>query len=335
MSSSNLENNARRALNNLQRALQGQNEEVNSQVFLFADVGARSGSKYRYVDMTLDLATEFKECLTQSLIDILDEILRGGGGLLPFSFESLEDGHLFYLPIDDGEIIQTWMERIPMDESGQAFNGDDNSYAKKLKYYFISLAPLGNGLRLLAFRQKGASQTIKKGKLLAISRHLSGNYERLEDNVLEFDKLVDFFIWEGFIFVKSPQGFENITKYRRVATQLAEECMVSVLPFLPQNIQNNVQDRLLSNYLFTKKIANIQRANSLDNLTPPRLCEQIQRHGLNHVFTIDGNGDNQTISFDYTNTSHMWEFLHLIADSHYISPMTERQYTALSKKVRN
>ncbi len=262
----------------------------------------------------------------------LDDRATDDQALVEFDFDAMVDGAIGALAVAEVPAIADWLSRVPVDDWPIRFNGDEQ-IMEKARFYATRLN-FSDGRQLTLFRGSRGLNVILKGKggvAAAFSRDRN-EMVALDGAVVSFDSEIDFFFWQGMVFVANFRTFESVTNIREETIRKSGEAMDALaarfgLGGNPEGLKLEIGKRAL----LAKKLAAAHRHGIIADIDPNKLVDRATHKGLRLRFRTE-NG-NLHFDIDHNNRDEVQDFVDLLTDVFLQSPVTGREWEAVVKRI--
>lgn len=290
--------------------------------------GRTREDKWKRLITEQDLSRQFVETISEAVITAQVSASEPDG-ISEFDFDAISSGVIGVLRLADFPELEVWLAEVPENDWHQPFRPTHET-RNNLHHYVVRLTtPTGQTLE--AFRSsRGAKIFIEHGGICAVFRRDLDLARPAADGFMSFDEKVDFFAWDGFLYIVNLGSFESITNIR-VITQahahaavdiIAERCdLVDVVAF---------KATVGSKISLSKKLAAAVRYGLIDAIDSDRVISRIAEKRLELVCE---NRDGRLIfDVDPANINQVSEIVNLLSDVYLQSPVTQKEWRALVKK---
>lgn len=316
------------ALNDLKVALSESPEEASCHVFLYANRGRGKSDKWKRLRFTSGLATTFRTDLEKQLVLQLPPLRI----LTAFSFDDMVNRQIGVIAKDEIPEIEKWFDEVPPADWLHLFDGDEKFLAN-VKFHVTNIAVADQKKSLKLFRQRSRTSLLHKGGYNTIFNFRKNEFSEVDGKIFDFSLDVDFFEWQGFVFILHLPSFESLTEIRRVTLTRAQDAIssLSLIGNLVIEGLESVSRELDQKPLLAKKLAAAKRQGTIDALKAEALVSRIAEKNL-PISTRTLNG-TYTIVIDPTQSTQISEFVNLITDFYLRSPVTQKEYKAHAKEA--
>lgn len=316
------------ALSDLDAAFQEEAGDIGCHVFLFANHGRTPRDKWQRLSMGGTLPTRFTQAAALSVSQIR-AVAVDDGGLLEFDFDAMAGGNIGVMSTETAPMLAAWLNEVPPEDWPSIFVADP-AYVQKAKF-FSARYHFADGRHLKTFRGRRGMQIIleRGSRLAAMFRQDSDEMRPVDSPVITFDQDIDFFEWEGFVFIRNLPAFEAITNIRAITAQKAHEAIDAISNrFSLPNIQG-LKEHLSERTKLAKKLAAAVQHGLLDDIDGERLIARIEERQFNVICRQTDGGFEFEI--DHADRNEVEQFVNLMTDVYLHSPVTQREWKAITK----
>lgn len=303
--------------------------EVGCHVFLFSPRTRARAHEWHRVIMVGDLAARLADAGRVSLNSIearaADEQV-----LAEFDFDAMDHGSIGVLKVEDAPGLSDWLNAMPQNDWPTRFDGDEGVLEKTRFYAFRLSLPDGRTLR--AFRgSRGLNITLRsRHAVAAMFQRDSREMVAVEGTVVSFDQTIDFFEWEGLVFIINLPTFESVTNIRHVTARKADEAVDALQNRFQINDIDGLKAHIAQRTRLGKKLAAAQKHGLVGDIDPAAMVHRIAAKQLDVQCTIEG--DEVRFDIDPANRRQVEDFVDLMTDFFLQSPVTSREWEAVVKR---
>jgi hypothetical protein len=231
----------------------------------------------------------------------------------------------------DVEEMTTYLARI---DTAETFE-EDSDFADTVDFY--SLVSSYGGKTATFFRKPATKRDLavdstRRGGLRAYMGE-SNRYREFNQKVFRFDGQIDFFVWDGWVFIDSNHKLRQILGKFQAVLQEVEKYSESLIEKLPSEIEianmGDLTDACKSDGRLASKLAQVVQRDYWDQVTREDIERVIRRYGLNE----NGRIDYRDGSIKYSpSPGQRWTLLKLLDDDYLGSEMTDEKYEAGNKR---
>jgi len=295
-------------------------------LFLYLKYGRDVRRRWQRMRFDAQLEREVRSnVLEQLAADIDDRELE------VFAFDEMISGHIGAWRKETIPELAGWFDAVPVARDWPHVFTNDEEHISTAKFYVTAIPVAGADRPLIAFRQRSKNSLVGRG-LWAIFDTVAHQFHPAAGKVFQFDHKIDFFEWDGTIYVLNQAPFESITNIRTATQEKARESLDAIA--LIENVHidrfNEIVAGVVQRPLLAKKIASAHYQGILEEITGPGLAARI---GAKHLpIRFDQHGDQYRFFPDPTDSNQMREFVRLLTDYYLSSPLTQIEYRALAKR---
>jgi len=315
------------ALSDLDAAMQAGNQ-IGCHVFLFAPFGRERRNRWQRVSMDASLSARFVETAALSIAQVREQAIDENG-LLEFDFDAMASGSVGVMATDTAPLLADWLNDVPSEDWPTVFVADP-AFVERTRF-FTARYNFPDGRQLRAFRGKRGIQIIleRGNRLAAMFRQDSEELQPVDSTVITFDQAIDFFEWDGFVFIVNLGAFEAITNIRQITAAKAHEAVDAISNrFGIPDIQG-LKDHLSDRTKLAKKLAAAVQHGLLDDVDGDRLIARIEERQFG--VRCRREGERFEFDIDLENRGEVEQFVNLMTDVYLHSPVTQREWKAISK----
>ncbi|HRD26675.1 MAG TPA: DUF4868 domain-containing protein [Caulobacter sp.] len=304
-------------------------EQVGCHVFLKSKPTRRRRDPWHMLSMAGNLADEMVETAETTLREIAaraaDEDL-----IEEFTFDAMADHDIGVLSVADTPGLGQWLEEVPVPDWPQRFQGDEDVLENTRLY--VTRLSFPDGRVLLNFRgSRNLNVALRRrNAVIAQFRPDADELVPVGGTVVNFDQDVDFFLWEGLVFVRNLRTFESVTNIRRVTAQKAGEAVDALGERFALDDAEGLKEAIGARPLLAKKLASALRHGLVADIDVGALPERIAAKELDIVCEADGEGFRLRI--DARDRRQVQDFVDLMSDVFLHSPVTGREWVVSVKK---
>lgn len=304
-------------------------EQVGCHVFLRSNPTRRRGEPWHMLSMAGNLADEIVATAARTLTEIeakaADEEL-----LEEFTFDAMADGDVGVLSVADTPGLAQWLAQVPGADFAQRFRGEEE-VLERTRFYVTRLS-FPDGRALLTFRgSRNLNVALKRrNAVVAQFQRDADELVPVQGTVVNFDQDVDFFVWEGIVFVRNLRTFESVTNIREVTVQKAAEAVDALGERFAFGDPDALKAAIGTRPLLAKKLASALRHGLVADIDLQALPARIAAKELDIVCEEDGG--NLRLRIDSTDRRQVQDFVDLMSDVFLHSPLTGREWIVSVKK---
>lgn len=275
--------------------------------------------------------------LSRKLLEIADSVAREAldRKLIPHEIgHSPSDDQLAYLNLSDHPDVEEAITYLARVNTAETFE-EDSDFAETVDFY--SLVP-SHGDRTAAFFRKPAAKrdlavdSTKRGSLEAVLGQ-SNRYQEFDQKVFRFGGRIDFFVWDGWVFINSNHKLRQILGKFQAVLKEVEGYSQDLVQKLPSEIQianvDDLTDACKSDGRLASKLAQVVQRDYWDQVTGEDIERVIRNYGLDENGQIDY--EDGFITYN-SSPQQRWTLLKLLDDDYLGSEMTDEKYAADNKR---
>lgn len=304
-----------------------QEDEVGCHVLVRSN-GRTPRDRWQRVSMDGTLAERFLDAARLSM-SRFRQLTADEDGLVPFNFDAMATGTIGVMALEDAPQLVDWLDEVPGEDFPNVFTAD-HDFVEKTRFY-ATLLSMPDGRVLRAFRGKRGMQIVlqRTSKIAAMFKQDSDELEPVARTVITFDQEIDFFEWDGFVFIVNLPIFESITNMREVTIAKANEALDGIAArFYVPNLED-LKAHLGGRIKLSKKLAAAVKHGVLDDVDGARLIQRITDRRMSvRCVLVD---DRYQFELDLRNRFEVEQFVNLLTDVYLKSPVTNREWKALAK----
>lgn len=292
-----------------------------------------------------DDITLVKLSLSKSAVEQLRELAKDY--LVKFNFEELEEYDAGYKPSPDELCYLNLRERKQIldivSSVTDSFDPKKNPIATKnlidnLKFYAIVIWRKRGKRKIVFFRK--ANKNIELSRKFSTGLFLRGNQlSRIKQNVLLFDKVVDCFSFDGFMYVSNMHYFHQIFDYLEELKKNAKKIAKIVKEKVAIRNWKKFEEKTTSQLNMIAKLSRISEREYFQKHDKNKIMEKMKGFLDDHkeedeilkLMDIKGTGKNLILQYDGT-PKYTWAVLKLLDDDFLDSPIWDRRYEVNSKR---
>ncbi|SER58908.1 protein of unknown function [Faunimonas pinastri] len=252
--------------------------------------------------------------------------------LSEFDFDAMVEGSIGVLKVAEVPAIAEWLDEVPQDDWPVRFDGDER-LLDQARFYATRLN-FADGRRLTLFRgSRGLTVTLrKKGAVAAAFSRDRNEMVAIDGAVVSFDGLIDFFAWEGLVFIANFRTFESVTNIRDVTVRKSGEAMDALaLKFGLGPNSDELKAEIGKRTMLAKRLAAAHRYGLINDIDPQKLVDRAAQKRLRLRCRIEEG--NAHFEVDHTNRGQVEDFVDLLTDLFLQSPVTGREWEAVVKRT--
>jgi hypothetical protein len=275
------------------------------------------------LNLRQELANEF-------LSAAQDAVSFQNGGLAVRRYEPgyKPDPHeVCYIELDQNEAIAEQVQQFSRVQQAELFHEQDE-IVDHLRFYGIVVSP--NARRHAVFFRAYSPKkelTRRAGFAALLSR---GHYDKVDTKIFLFDRQIDCFAWEGYLFIRNITAFQRIFQYFEELRAKANETVNTILAQIPLSNADAFRTACTGQMQMMSKLAQIARKPYLAAVTMQDIRRTIDEFRLDvRIVAEDGQ---ERILFE-ADPDKRWLILKLLDDDYLGSIMTNQKYEVNSKSA--
>jgi hypothetical protein len=318
------------ALTDIRAALEAV-DQVGCHVFIFAPPSRASRDKWHRLGMDGAVAERLVEAARVSLTAIETRAAEDHA-LAEFDFDAMADRSIGLLRVADTPAIADWLNSVPGDDWPVRFAGDEQ-ILERARFYATRLN-FADGRYLTLFRgSRGLTVALRQRN--AVAAAFSRENDRMvaiDGPVITFDGTIDFFEWEGIVFIVNLLTFESVTNIREVTIRKSAEAMAALRErFDLGNTADGVTAEIGKRTRLAKRLAAALQHGLIADIDAQNVVRRAEEKHLRLRCSIE-NG-NARFDVDPTNRGEVEDFVDLMTDLFLRSPVTGREWEAVVKRA--
>jgi hypothetical protein len=316
------------SLNDMRAAL-NEGLEIGCDVFLNAKTTRQRRDAWFRVSANWDLTQNLVAAGSRSLLNLAARA-ADGDNLHEFDFDAMVSGSVGIALVRELPQLQAWLGAVPGGDWPTVFDGDEEVVDDAGFYSFRLTFP--DGRAVLAFRSRRGLEVVarRKGAVQARFSRDQNELVPVEGSIITFDQAVDFFVWDGMVFIGNLPTFEALTNLREITIQKAAQAVDALAGRFDLGDVDALKASIGQRTRLGKKLAAAQRHGLAGDIDPAAIHERIEARGLQVRCEIDG--EQVRFEIDSTNPQEVSDFVDLMTDVFLRSPLTGREWDALAKR---
>lgn len=252
--------------------------------------------------------------------------------LAEFDFDAMADGSIGALRVADARDIADWLNEVPQDDWPIRFDGDEK-VLERARFYATRLN-FPDGRHLTLFRgSRGLAVTLRQRN--AVAAAFSREHHQMvavDGPVISFDGNIDFFEWEGLVFILNLLTFESVTNIREVTVRKSGEAVDALAArFRLGNNANALKAEISKRTRLAKRLAAAHQHGLIEDINHETLVGRIEQKSLRLHCRVENGLAHFDI--DHTNRGEIEDFVDLMTDLFLQSPVTQREWEAVVKRA--
>jgi len=273
------------------------------------------------LDMSQQLAERFREIVLENATNSVGE-----NRVVPYSTGyKLDRQELFYIDLDEDPSTADTMNFIESVTDPAMFTKEE-SFTERLAFYSIVFKDT-DGTRAAFHRRHAPKNQLSRG---LIAKLVDNQFEELEPQSYLFDDKVDFFTWDGYLFIRGAYHFRLIFKHFQQLQKEVTSNVRKVAASVPIHNQEEFLEACRNQPQMVSKVARVANQPYLDEITMDAIKETIDEFDLDiETRSVDGT---EKLVFE-KNVEKRWIILKMLDDDYLGSVLTNRKYESNSKSV--
>jgi Kiwa protein KwaB-like len=274
------------------------------------------------LNLRRDLATEFLSAAQASVPPPGNVVFK------PYEPGYKPDQHeLSYIELAQQETIAEQIRQLSQVQQAELFREHDE-IVDRLRFYAIVISANARR-RAVFFRTYSPKKelTRRAGFAALFSR---GHYDKVDTKIFLFDRQIDCFSWDGYLFIHNVAAFQRIFKYFEQLRAKANETVNTILAQIPLSNADEFRAACTGQIQMMSKLAQIARKPYLTRVTMRDIRRTIDEFRLD-VQIVAENGQERLL-FE-ANPNKRWLILKLLDDAFLGSIMTNQKYEVNSKSA--
>jgi hypothetical protein len=316
------------ALGDLRRAMNA-GEEMGFHVFLNVRPSRQRRETWYRISLARELSVQLADAARRVFSD-LEATAAGEQNLGEFDFDSMVGGSVGVINLRDAEGLGDWLDALPLPDFPTVFDGDEEVLGRAKFYAFRLTLPDGRNIR--AFRgRSGLEIAARKRNAVAAAFHRDTNQMVPVDGaVVTFDQNVDFFEWDGLLYVANIRSFESITNIREITVAKAHDAVEALAARFDLGNIDALKVHVQQRTRLGKRLASAHKHGLAADLDPAEIEKLIGVRKLQ--FKCEQDGGRLKFDLDHANNRSIEDFVDLVSDVFLTSPVTRRDWEALAKR---
>ncbi|WP_205854062.1 Kiwa anti-phage protein KwaB-like domain-containing protein [Phenylobacterium kunshanense] len=279
--------------------------------------------------MDIALTERLADAARQSLSEI-EARATDADALAEFDFDAMVEGSIGVLNVRETPGLAEWLEALPRPDWPVVFDGSEETLGRSRFYAFRLALPDGRTVR--AFRGKAGLEIAarKRNAVSAAFRRDTLQMVPIEGAVITFDQTVDFFEWDGLVFVLNIRTFESVTNIREVTIRKAVQAVDALAARFDLGDVDALKTHVEQRTRLGKRLAAAHKHGLVGDINAPEVTNLIAARGLRFTCVADDGGVR--FGLDHADPRSVEDFVDLVSDVFLVSPTTRRDWEALAKR---
>ena len=236
-----------------------------------------------------------------------------------------ESREITYIELAGHAAIADQIRAFSQIQQAEIFSEDDE-IVDYLRFYGIVISPSARRHAVFFRIYSPSKELTRRRGFAALFR--GGQYDKLDTRIFLFDRQVDCFAWDGYLFIHNVTAFQRIFKYFEELRAKAGETVTAILAHIPISNADQFRTACTGQIQMVSKLAQIARKPYLNTVTMEDIKRTIAAFRLDvQIVVVDGQ---EQLLFEET-PNKRWLILKLLDDAYLGSIMTNRLYEANSK----
>jgi hypothetical protein len=311
---------AEQALERLSQAL-ANNPAIN--VVVASEPDPEAGVVLQRLTLGVDLAAEFMESARAAVPEANDDLVlkRYDPGYRP------EIHEFVYIELAQNPAVAQLIELVSHVQQAELFREDDD-IIDHLRFYGIIASPNARQ-RAVFFRTYSPKKELTRSVKFAATLR-QGAYDKVESKIFLFDRAVDCFSWDGYLFIRNVGAFQRIFKYFEELRERADETVDEIIRHVPISNLDAFRAAGTTQPQMMSKLAQIAKKPYLARVTMRDIKRTIDEFGLEVRIVREQN--REKLLFE-PGAKKRWIILKLLDDDYLGSIMTNQKYEVNSKSA--
>lgn len=234
---------------------------------------------------------------------------------------------LVYLDLAEQEKIAVQVRQIAQVQQAELFR-EKEDVINHLRFYAVVVSPSARR-RAVFFRTYSPKKELtRRAGFAALFSH--GSYDKVDTKIFLFDRGIDCFAWENYLFIHNVGGFQRIFNYFEELRAAADQALDRVLAQIPISNEEEFRRACTGQLQMISKLTQIASKPYLSCVTMREIRRTIDAFHID-VRTVGENG-NERLLFEGS-PSKRWLILKLLDDDFLGSTTTNQKYEVNSKSV--
>jgi hypothetical protein len=311
----------RQAINAIRRIGDLDLAECNVELYLAATTADEPTPDYQYVQITADVANEFREVFRNVREHLESEIV-----LRAYDAGSKPDSHeVEYFVLEDFEVVNAQILPLVSIARPQVFSADEE-FVGRLRFYVMVMRFSDGGGPVYAFRTYSKHKELQQSHMFGFV-FARGQFNRVAEPVFLFDSLCDCIATDGVMLVLKQDSFQKVFRYFEMVRRAADATLARIRERIPISNFRAFEDSCRTHIQKLAKLKNIAQKPYLDRITMRDIKKAIRRYQL----PVQVTRQDGTEMLVY-NENDRWAILRLLDDDYLESIMTDEAYEVTGKR---
>jgi hypothetical protein len=234
---------------------------------------------------------------------------------------------LNYIELAQHQTIAAQIRQLSQVQRAELFRENDD-IVDHLRFYAIVVSPNARR-RAVFFRTYSPKKELtRRAGFAALFSH--GHYDKVDTKIFLFDRQIDCFSWDDYLFIHNVAAFQRIFKYFEELRAKADETVNTILAQIPLSNADEFRAACTGQMQMMSKLAQIARKPYLNRVTMRDIRRTIDDFRLD-VQIVAENGQERILFEE--NPTKRWLILKLLDDDFLGSVMTDQKYEVNSKSA--
>jgi hypothetical protein len=268
--------------------------------------------------------------------DLADEFLTAAQAARPDEgvvLKPYEPGYtpdwneLCYIDLAENDAIAELVRQILQVQQAELFREADE-IVDHLRFYAIVVSPNAQRHAVFFRTYSPKKELTRRGGFAALLGR--GHYNKVDTKIFLFDRQIDCFSWNGYLFIYKVAAFQRIFDYMEEVRAKADETVTLILEHIPISNADAFRAAGTGQMQMMAKLAQIARKPYLNRVTMQNIRQTIHDFVLDVQIVIE---DGQEKLLFEANPNKRWLILKLLDDDFLGSIMTDQKYSVNSKSA--
>jgi hypothetical protein len=232
---------------------------------------------------------------------------------------------LCYIDLDRHEAIAEQIRQFSQVQQAELFREQDE-IVDHLRFYAVVVSPTARRHAVFFRTYSAKKELTRRAGFAALFNR--GHYDRVDTKIFLFDRQIDCFSWDGYLFIQNVPAFQRVFKYFDELRASADATVTAILAQIPLSNADEFRAACTGQMQMMSKLAQIARKPYLNRVTMRAIRRTIEEFDLDvEIVTEDGQ---ERLLFD-ASPARRWLILKLLDDDFLGSIMTQEKYEVNSK----
>ena len=234
---------------------------------------------------------------------------------------------LCYVDLAENGAIAELVRQISQVQQAELFREADD-IVDHLRFYAIVVSPNAQRHAVFFRTYSPKKELTRRGGFAALLGR--GHYNKVETKIFLFDRQIDCFSWNGYLFIYKVPAFQRIFDYLEEVRAKADETVTLILEHIPISNAEAFRAAGTGQMQMMAKLAQIARKPYLNRVTMQNIQHTIREFALDVQIVME---DGQEKLLFEANPNKRWLILKLLDDDFLGSIMTDQKYSVNSKSA--